>query len=66
MYDFEHKKGKFNTNGLVDSLNICFVLYYTIELIMKLISRGLWGYQNALITDISNIIDVFVVVSGNK
>lgn len=41
MYDFESKKEKFNSNSLLDTLNIYYVLYYTIELIMKLISRGI-------------------------
>lgn len=63
-YDYKNPEADFIFNNVMNNSENIVVALYTLEMILKIIARGLYQEKNCYLRKIMNIVDSFVVMFG--
>ena len=64
LYDYDDRENSSQRNYLIELSGQYFLLFFTVECAIKIISMGLWMHYNSYLRDGWNWIDFSVVVGG--
>jgi hypothetical protein len=64
LYDYKDRDSHTEHNKIIDTMNTCFTLIYTMEALLKILALGFVGHRNAYLRTPWNMVDFVVVLFG--